>query len=109
MAITYMERPNLVLGDAQNASKIETVASGQVLTRGTVVKLNDDGKLEKIATGDTPYAVVAEDVDATGGDTQATVFYSGWTLREAEMDFGDGTADEFRDALRQRGLIITKE
>jgi len=49
-----------------------------------------------------------EDVDATGGDKAGAIYYSGYALVEDELDYGDGSADEFREALRQRGIILVK-
>jgi|GEM_PF-6779173 len=107
MAAEIITPDNIEAGSGAFQFREEIVASGQTLKRGDVVKLNS-GKLEKIATGDTPYAVMADDVDASSGDKPGTVFYSGHALVEDELDYGTGSADEFRDALRQRGIILVK-
>jgi len=107
MAVETITPDNIEAGSGAFQYREEVVAAGQVLKRGDVVKLVS-GKLSKIATTETPYAVMADDVDASAGDKAGTVFYSGHALVESELDYGDGSADEFREALRQRGIILVK-
>lgn len=56
-----------------------TVLSGQgVLKTGTALATNADGKLIVLGSADgTANAVLAEDIDATGGDVTALVYLSG--------------------------------
>jgi len=108
MAAENITRDNIEAGSGAFQARTEIVASGQNLKRGDVVKLDANGKLAKIATGDTPHGVMFEDVDATGGDKAGAIYYSGYALVEDELDYGDGNADEFREALRERGIILVK-
>lgn len=107
MSVENITRDNVEAGSGAFQTRTEIVASGQNLKRGDVVAINN-GKLEKIATNGTPYGVMFDDVDATGGDKAGTIYYSGYSLVEDELDYGDGSADEFREALRERGIILVK-
>jgi len=79
------------------------VASGEgELKRGQLLKL-DDGKLKKIATGDTPHSILRAGVDATDGDAPCSYYIKG-AFNESFIDYGDGTADEFREKLRAVGI-----
>lgn len=104
-----MANLNIYAGDGRNIVTDVVVASGQNLKAGDVVKLNGEGKVEKIATGDTPYGVMRGDCDASDTDKTGQMYYGGVSLNENQLDFGDGTADEFREALRGLGIYLVKE
>jgi hypothetical protein len=67
-------KDNLIAGDFPMVTDFITVATGTgVLARGTLLKA--DGT--KMASGDTPYGVLGEDIDATSADAEATVYLTG--------------------------------
>lgn len=90
-----------------------TIVSGQKLARGALLgKITTGGKytasLSASSDGSqTPVAILANDVDASGGDvTNALVYVSG-EFNERRVIFGTGhTAASVRDALRARGIHL---
>lgn len=86
--------------------KLTVASGGGVLARGTVLgKITASGKVLKSlsAAGDgsqTPYAILAEDVDATSADADAMVYMAG-TFNSNFLVYGTGhsLATVF-DALR---------
>ncbi len=91
-----------------------TIASGQNLTRGALLgKITASGKyvLSLAAAADgsqTPVAILAEDVDATGGDKSGIVYVSG-DFNENAITYGTGhTADSVRAGLRDLNIYIHK-
>lgn len=105
---------NLIAGDYPAVTESVTVASGQTLSRGAVLgKVTATGKvvLSMSAAADgsqTPYAILAEDVDASAADQVATAYLSG-EFNEGELTFGaDHTADTTRAALRDLGVYLKK-
>ena len=102
-----MANLNIYKGDGDNVVIDVTVASGQNLKSGDVVKLVN-GKVEKIATGDTPYGVMRSDCDATSADQKGQMYYGGVSLNEDLLGYGNGTADEFREALRNLSIFLVK-
>ncbi|MQM37679.1 hypothetical protein KBTX_01681 [wastewater metagenome] len=91
----------------------ETVLGGQgVLARGTVVARDGADKLVPVDSGSgtqsvqTAVAILAADVDTSGGDVAAPLYYAG-EFNEGRVSFGGtDTADTHRDAMRQRGLFL---
>ena len=88
-----------------------TVATGQTLTRGTVLGI-------KTATGEAapvnnaladgtedPYCVLAQDVDTTDGATEAPVYISGEFNEAALLFGGDDTIDDHRAVMRTLSLF----
>lgn len=95
----------------------ETVLAGQgTLARGTVVA-RDSGNADKLvpvnSSSPTPsiqvaVAILAEDVDTSGGDAAVPLYYAG-EFNEGRVVFGGtDTADDHRDAMRQRGLFLRR-
>ncbi len=91
-----------------------TIASGQNLTRGALLgKITASGKyvLSLAAAADgsqTPVAILAEDVDATGGDKSGIVYVSG-DFNENAITYGTGhTADSVRAGLRDLNIYLHK-
>ena len=99
----------LVTGDG-------TIFSGQNLVRGTGLA-KDSGNADKLVVVDsasgtasiqTPVAVLAEDVDASGGDAVAPLYLAG-EFNESALAFGGtDTADTHRDALRDLSIFLKK-
>ncbi|MBT8085964.1 MAG: head decoration protein [Woeseia sp.] len=104
---------NLIGGDFPRAvTRKETLNSGQNLTRGAVlgkITTGGDLTLSLSASGDgseTPFAILAADCDASGGDTECLVYIAG-NFNEAALTIGTGhTADSIREGLRGIGIII---
>lgn len=89
-----------------------TLASGENRTRGAVLgKVTADGKykLSAAAAGDgseTPDAVLAEDCDASGGDTEALAYFTGH-FNDAAVTLGAGhTVASIREGLRDKGIHL---
>ena len=49
-----------------------------------------------------------EDVDASAGDVDGLA-YRRADIKESEVNFGTGTADEVRDALDVKNIFLIKE
>jgi len=84
-----------------------TVKSGETVSRGDLVRLDDVAttKVVGFLTTKVPYTVMYEDVDASAGDVV------GWAYRDAdikatEVDFGTGTDAEVRDALDAKNIFL---
>lgn len=99
-------------GDFPIVTAAGTILSGNNLTRGTVLgKITASGKLIAVdsAAADgsqTPYAILAQDTDASGADTTAPLYLSG-EFNEGELTFGGAdTADTHRAALRDLGIHL---
>lgn len=91
-----------------------TIASGQNLTRGALLgKITASGKYvlslaAAIDGSQTPVAILAEDVDATGGDKSGIVYISG-DFNENAITYGTGhTADSVRAGLRDLNIYLHK-
>lgn len=68
---------NLVIHGAQHVGTI-TVAAGADLKRGTILTAAG----AKMATGGTPYGILADDTDATAAATVAQIYLDGTYARE---------------------------
>ncbi len=109
--------PNLIAGDLPRVAEKQIVLSGAgVLTAGAVLaKDSDNGdKLVPVDSASlttsiqTPYAVLADAVDATSADAGAIVYLAGH-FNELALTFGGtDTADDHREALRGLGIFLTK-
>ncbi|MCP4936102.1 MAG: head decoration protein [bacterium] len=86
---------DLLVNDYPVQTQPATIASGQTLIRGAVmgrVTADDKYKLAAAAAGDgseNPQSVLAVDVDASGGDVEASVYVSGG-FDAAKLNFGVG-------------------
>ena len=80
------------------------VAAGNTLKRGQVVKLSG-GKLSPALTTETAAFVMYQDVDASAADTYGDYLVAG-KVKEDQLDYNTGTADEFREQLRSVGIIL---
>ena len=102
----------LIAGRFPLVTDTVTLISGQTLKRGTVLgKITASGKftLALSASSDgsqTPAAILADDVDASGGDKLAGVYLAGEFNTNA-MTFGTGiTAAGAKDTLRDAGIYL---
>lgn len=89
-----------------------TILSGQVLPRGAVLgKVTASGKyiLSLAAANDgsqTPSVILADAVDATGGDKLAGVYLAG-EFNAAKLILGAGhTVASIKDTLRDAGIYL---
>lgn len=103
---------NLIGGDYPVVTESVTVLTGQNLVRGTVLgKITASGKViaslsAAVDGSETPYAILAEDVDASAGDVVGTAYLSG-EFNESELTIGTGhTADSIRAGLRDLGIYL---
>ena len=88
---------NLLAGDFHLVTDWLSIPAG-TLKRGTV--LTSDG--EAMETGGEPFAVLAEDVDASGGAKQAPVFLTGeFARRHLILDGGVELGADDVAALRR--------
>jgi hypothetical protein len=92
-----------------------TILTGQVLTRGALLgRVTASGKLALStsaathgAGSDVPVAILANDVDATGGDVTNALVYTSGEFNERKVIFGTGhTAASVRNALAARGIHL---
>lgn len=104
---------NLIAGEFPRVAKTVTIAQGQVLTSGAVLgRITADGKfvLSAQAAGDgseVPRVILAEDVDATDGDVEATVYVTGEFSTNA-ITLGAGhTVDSVYWTLADVGIFLT--
>jgi len=108
---------NLLAGDMPRVAEKQTVLSGAGSLEAGAVLAKDSGNSNKLvpvndasatASIQTPYAILAEAVDATSADAGAMVYLSGH-FNEIALTFGgDDTADDHRAALRGLGIFVTK-
>ncbi len=77
MAIETYNYDNLIAGSYPLVTEEVTVKSGENLTKGSIVEIASD-KVNLIdATSGTPYAVMAEDVNASSADKKGLAYLSG--------------------------------
>jgi len=112
MAETYTP-DNLIAGTTQLITESVTVASSAALTRGAVLGVvTASGKLllsvsTAIDGSQTPYAVLAEDCDASGGDVTNVAVYVKGEFNENALSFGVGhDATTVKSTLRDGGIYI---
>lgn len=104
---------NLIAGDTPGiVTRSITLVSGQNLVRGALLGvITSGGKYTLSAAalsngGQTPAAILAEDVDASAGD-KTTLAYIMGCFAEAHVTFGSGhTAASVREGLRGKGIIL---
>lgn len=106
---------NLVAGDFPIVTEKATIASAAAndLKRGTILgKITTGGKLTgaKSTSNDgsqTPYAILAEDVDATAEDQKATVYLTGSFNKASLIAVAEGEdADTFKAGLRDISIFV---
>lgn len=107
------ERDNLFAGGVQPVvTGPIVIASGQNLTRGTVlgiVTATGEGTIVNSAATDgsqTPYAILQEDVDATSEAKAASIYFTGEFNENALTFGGTDTADTHRKKLREIGIFL---
>ena len=102
----------LIAGDFPIRTLKVTISSGQNLQRGALLgKITSGGEyiLSLSAASDgsqTPVAILAEDVDATGGDAEGIVYVAGDFNQDAITYGASHTAASVRDGLRNLGIYL---
>jgi hypothetical protein len=103
----------LVAGLTQLVSIPLTLVSGQNLVRGTVVGvITASGKITQSlsASSDgsqTPYGILADDCDASGGDLANCPVYVAGEFNEAALTLGSAhTLASIRAGLRDKGIFL---
>ena len=103
---------SLHAGDFPIRTEKVTVITGENLVRGALLgKITASGKvnLSLLAAADgsqTPYAILAEDVDATAEDKEAVAYIAGDFNADA-ITFGTGhTAANTKDGLRDKNIYL---
>lgn len=109
---TYDPDNLLVNGPVEHDTVDVTILSGQVLTRGAVLGQQTAGGrylLSAAAAGDgseTPKYILAEDIDASGGDTIAPVYRTGGFNKRALTVGAGHTADSVADDLLAHNIYL---
>jgi len=103
---------SLIAGTTQTVADSVTILTGQTLTRGAVLgKITVGGKFTLSASGaadgsQTPYAILAEDCDASGGDVTNVAVYIKGEFNENVLSFGTGhDATTVKAPLRDVGIF----
>lgn len=102
----------LIAGDHPIRTVEVTIISGQNLQRGALLgKITASGKcnLSLAAAADgsqTPYAILVEAVNASGGDKKGLAYIAG-DFNANQITFGTGhTATSVRDALAAKSIYL---
>lgn len=104
---------NLIAGEFPRVEKVETLLSGAGDLSAGAVLAQDSGNSNKLVLVDnasatssiqSPYAILAEDVDASAADAEAVVYLSGHFNEDVLTFGGDDTIADHRAALRQLGI-----
>lgn len=103
---------NLLAGEFPRVERLITIASGQALQKGAVLgKVTADGKYKLSASAandgsEVPDVILAEDIDASAGDAQAVVYFSGEFNTKA-LTLGTGhTIESISANLRLRNITL---
>jgi len=111
MSETYTP-DRLIAGDYPLVTDEATILAGQTLSRGALLgKITASGKYQLCDSAasdgsEAPQAILAEDVDASGGDTVAPVYLSGAFNENAVIFGGSDDADTHRAALRDLNIYL---
>ena len=107
MALVTNLEPQDNLDVAVRKLKKVTVLSGQTLSRGDLVSYDAVATTKVIGflTTATPLTVMAEDVDASGGDVVGLA-YRDADIKASEVNFGTGTDAEVREALDFKNIFL---
>ncbi|WP_432648171.1 head decoration protein [Mitsuokella sp.] len=101
---------NHLLGgpEVEVLTKNVTLASGQKVTKGTLLTLAD-GKYSATAAAGKASAIASEDYDASSADKVVTVFIRGRFNRNAIVVASGDTVEAHEEELRELGIYLTAE
>ena len=104
---------NLIVGDQRRTVNVPaTIKQGQVIVRGQLLgKITASGKLTEAVAGhndgtQTPYAIAAENVDATTGDVLTTVYTEGEFNADAVVYSYTSTKADWKAAAQATGIYL---
>jgi hypothetical protein len=105
---------NLIAGDFPLVTQSITIAAGQTLERGAVlgrISANGQYVLSQVKASDgseSPNVVLAQNIDTTDGESEATCYLSG-QFNSAALTFGAGhTTGSAMHTLRQLNIYISE-
>lgn len=103
---------NLLAGSFPAVTGTETLVSGQNLSKGAALgKITASGKMKSLDStnndgSENPYAILAEDKDASGGDKTVLVYYTG-VFNSGSVTFGGSdTASTHFSAFRDKCIFL---
>ena len=109
---TTFNSDQLIAGDYPLLTKAVTIASGQNLTRGTLLGvITASGKSIKSLSAATdgsevPDSILTEDADATSSDLERVAYIAG-EFNETEVIFGTGhSAASVKATLRDKNMYL---
>jgi hypothetical protein len=112
MATSEFVPDQLIAGRFQLVTDTVTIVAGQVLARGAVLgKITASGKLTLSTTAandgsQVPSVILADAVDASGGDKAAGVYLTG-EFNASKLILGAGhTVASIKDTLRDAGIFL---
>lgn len=88
---------------------VKIAAGAGVLKRGTVLAVNTDGNYETMKSGSTPAYILADEVDASGGEPVAAAAYRSGNFNINAITVAEGyklTAAD-KDTLRKYDIVFT--
>ena len=110
--VETLTKDNLVAGDFPMITEELTILTGNNLKRGTVLAKNDiTGKCIAVDSSksdgeQTPFAILAEDVDATAGDKQAAAYLTGEFNSKTLIFGGTDVVDTHKPDLRNLSIFV---
>jgi len=101
---TAVEVDNLIIEAGEVVER--TILADQVLTRGTLLTFTTGKMVKTVADGQID-AIVKDDIDTTGADAQANVYYTGvYKKSVVEDETGITVTEAMQDSARVNGLLI---
>ena len=107
MPVTNFDPTLPFVGDEYKTRNDYLIGGSAEIMSGRVLTLNAN-KLVPANTGDEPHSILLHDTDTTAGDVKAPYIVQCDFIIETKLDYGTGTADEFREALRSIGILLGK-
>ena len=107
MSVTNFDPTLPFIGDEYETRNDYLIGGSSVINSGRVLTLTL-GKLVPANTGDIPHSILLNDTDTTAGDVKAPYIVECDFIIETQLDYGTGTADEFREAFRSGGILLGK-
>lgn len=104
--------PSQIIAGGTYTTRVVTIISGQDLEAGAVLgKITASSKYNlslsaAVDGSETPDLILLQDVDATGGDTEAVALESGQVVGSALTLGTAHTLASIREGLRDKGILI---
>lgn len=104
LSATGIEVDNLIIEAGEVVKR--TILTDQVLTRGTLLTYTT-GKMAKTLVDGQIDAIVKDDIDTTGADAVANVYYTGvYNLGVVETETGITVTEAMQDSARVNGIMV---